>query len=100
MRSAEVRRRRRRRGMVSPQRVGAHVCAKEGGREREGRREGGCIWRREEGGGREGGKGFGESLCLAGCFIGFNVCDKEGKVGFAVEKFEIGEEKRGLLVDI
>lgn len=85
--------------MVSPQRVGAHVCAKEGEREREGRREGGCIWRREEGG-REGGRGFGESLCLAGCFIGFNVCDKEGKVGFAVEKFEIGEEKRGLLVDI
>lgn len=40
------------------------------------------------------GGGRRESLCLAGCFIGFNVCDKEGKVGFAVEKFEIGEEKR------
>lgn len=60
-------------GAVSPQRVGAHVCGRRG--------EG-------EGGGRR------ESLCLAGCFIGFNVCDKEGKVGFAVEKFEIGEEKR------
>lgn len=47
------------------------------------------------GGGRRGrGGGRRESLCLAGCFIGFNVCDKEGKVGFAVEKFEIGEEKR------
>lgn len=46
------------------------------------------------GGGMGEGGGRRESLCLAGCFIGFNVCDKEGKVGFAVEKFEIGEEKR------
>lgn len=53
-------------------------------REREG---GGCIWRRREG-------GVGESLSLAGCFIGFNVRDKVEKVGFTVEKFEIGEGKR------